>query len=146
MCLHHRALKESAYPISPSQCPASLCCCYMHWRRLFWVSHSREMLLQAQGSLQFKWSGYLGDTGTVAPPPLWKIGEGPADDPQFSSVQSLSPVRLFVTPWTAARQHQLPEFTQTRVHRVGDAIQPSHPLSSPSPPAFNLSQQQGIFK
>ena len=35
--------------------------------------------------------------------------------------------------------HQLPEFTQTHVHRVGDAIQPSHPLSSPSPPAFNLS-------
>ena len=41
--------------------------------------------------------------------------------------------------------HQLPGFTQTHVHRVGDAIQPSHPLSSPSPPAFNLSQQQGLF-
>ena len=40
---------------------------------------------------------------------------------------------------------QLPEFTQTYVHRVGDAIQLSHPLSSPSPPAFNLSQQQGLF-
>ena len=37
--------------------------------------------------------------------------------------------------------HQLPELTQTHVHRVGDAIQPSHPLSSPSPPALNLSQQ-----
>ena len=37
--------------------------------------------------------------------------------------------------------HQLPEFTQTHVHRVGDAIQPSHPLSSPSPPASNPSQQ-----
>ena len=42
--------------------------------------------------------------------------------------------------------HQLPEFTQTRVHRVSDAIQPSHPLSSPSPPALNLSQHQGLFK
>ena len=42
--------------------------------------------------------------------------------------------------------HQLPEFTQTRVHRVGDAIQSSHPLSSPSPPALNLSQHQGLFK
>ena len=41
--------------------------------------------------------------------------------------------------------HQLPEFTQTHVHRVGDAIQPSHPLSSPSPPAFSLSQHQGLF-
>ena len=43
-------------------------------------------------------------------------------------------------------RHQFPEFTQTHVHRVGDAIQPSHPLSSPSPPAFNLSQHGGLFK
>ena len=42
--------------------------------------------------------------------------------------------------------HQLPEFTQTHVHRVGDAIQPSHPLSSPAPPALNLSQHQGLFQ
>ena len=42
--------------------------------------------------------------------------------------------------------HQLLESTQTHVHRVGDAIQPSHPLSSPSPPALNLSQHQGLFK
>ena len=39
---------------------------------------------------------------------------------------------------------QLPQLTQTHVHRVSDAIQPSHPLSSPSPPAFNLSQHQGL--
>ena len=42
--------------------------------------------------------------------------------------------------------HQLPESTQTHVHQVGDAIQPSHPLSSPSPSALNLSQHQGLFK
>ena len=42
--------------------------------------------------------------------------------------------------------HQLPEFTQTHVHRVGDAIQPSHPLSSSSPPALNPSQHQGLFQ
>ena len=42
--------------------------------------------------------------------------------------------------------HQLPEFTQTHVHRVGDAIQPSHPLSSPSTPAPNPSQHQGLFQ
>ena len=41
--------------------------------------------------------------------------------------------------------HKLPELTQTHVHWVGDAIQPSHPLSSPSPPTFNLSQHQGLF-
>ena len=66
------------------------------------------------------------------------------------SVQSLSSVRLFVTPWSAAHQasqsiNQFPEITQTRVHQVGDDIQPSHPLSSPSP-VFNLSQHQGLFK
>ena len=42
--------------------------------------------------------------------------------------------------------HQLPEFTQTHVHRVSDAIQPSHPLSSPSPPALNISKHQGLFQ
>ena len=42
--------------------------------------------------------------------------------------------------------HQLPEFTQTQVHRVGDAIQPSHPLLSPSSPAPNPSQHQSLFQ
>ena len=42
--------------------------------------------------------------------------------------------------------HHLPEFTQTHVHRVSDAIQPSHPLSSPSPPAPNPSQHQSLFQ
>ena len=69
---------------------------------------------------------------------------------RFSSVQSLSCVWLFVTPWIAESglliHHQLLEFTQTHAHRVGDAIQPSHPLSSPSPPAPNPSQHQGLFQ
>ena len=70
---------------------------------------------------------------------------------QFSLVQMLSHVRLFVTPWIAARQASLSitnsqEFTQTHVRWVSDAIQPSHPLSSPSPPTFNLSKHQGLFK
>ena len=42
--------------------------------------------------------------------------------------------------------HQLPELTQTHVHRLSDTIQPSHPLSFPSPPGFNLSQYQSLFK
>ena len=42
--------------------------------------------------------------------------------------------------------HQLLELAQTHVHRVGDAVQPSHPLSSPPPPTFNLSQHLGLFK
>ena len=56
------------------------------------------------------------------------------------SVWLLSRVRLFATSWTAACHHQLPELVQTYVYQVSDdAIQPSHPPSSPSPPAFNLS-------
>ena len=42
--------------------------------------------------------------------------------------------------------HQLPELAQTHVHRVSEAIQPSHPLLSPSPPAFNLAQHHGLFQ
>ena len=69
----------------------------------------------------------------------------------LSLVQSLSLVQLFATPGIAARpglpvDHQLPEFTQTHVHRVGDAIQPSHPLSAPSPALPNPSQHQGLFQ
>ena len=65
----------------------------------------------------------------------------------FSSVQSLSHIRLFATPQTAAHQaYQLPELTQTHAHRVSDAIQPSHLLSSLSPPTFNLSQHKGLFQ
>ena len=65
------------------------------------------------------------------------------------AVQPLSHLQLFATPWTTACQayilHHLPELAQTHVHWVGDAIQPSH-LSSPSPPAFNLSQGQGLVQ
>ena len=65
----------------------------------------------------------------------------------FSSVQSLSHIRLFATPQIAAHQaYQLPELTQTHAHRVSDAIQPSHLLSSLSPPTFNLSQHKGLFQ
>ena len=69
---------------------------------------------------------------------------------QFSSVQLLSRVRLcdpmnLSTPGLPVH-HQLPEFTQTHVHRVSDAIQPSHPLLSPSPPAPNPSQHQSLHK
>ena len=69
---------------------------------------------------------------------------------QFSSVQSLSCVRLFATLWIAARQASLSitnsEFTQTHVPRVSDAIQPSHPRSSPSPPAPNPFQHWSLFQ
>ena len=68
---------------------------------------------------------------------------------QFSSVSQSCP-----TLWDPMNRstpglpvhHQLPEFTQTHAHRVGDAIQPSHPLLPPSPPAPNPSQHQGLFQ
>ena len=68
---------------------------------------------------------------------------------QFSSLTQLCPT--FCDPMNRSTpglpvQHQLPEFTQTHVHRVSDAIQPSHPLSSPSPPAPNPSQHHSLFQ
>ena len=67
---------------------------------------------------------------------------------QFSSVTQSCPT--LCNPMNRSTpglpvHHQLPEFTQTHVHPVGDAIQPSHPLSSPSPPAPNPSQHQSLF-
>ena len=72
----------------------------------------------------------------------------------FSSVQFISVAQSCLTlcdPMNLSTpglpvHHQLPEFTQTHVHPVGDAIQPSHSLSSPSPPAPNPSQHQGLFQ
>ena len=75
---------------------------------------------------------------------------GQPDHKEFSGVQSLSHVRLCdptdcSTPGLPIH-HQLSEFTQTHVHWVSDAIQPSHPLASPSPHTFNILQHQGLFK
>ena len=68
---------------------------------------------------------------------------------QFSSVSQSCPTLCdpmnHSTPGLPVH-HQLQEFTQTHVHRVSDAIQPSHPLSSPSPPAPNPSQHQSLFQ
>ena len=68
---------------------------------------------------------------------------------QFSSVTQSCPT--LYDPMNSSTpgllvNHQFPEFTQTHVHRVSDAIQPSHPQSSPSPPALNLSQHQDLFQ
>ena len=70
-------------------------------------------------------------------------------DVQFSSVTQSCPT--LCDPMDCSMpgfpvHHHLPEPAQTHVHRVSDAIQPSHPLSSPSPPTFNLSQHQGLFQ
>ena len=68
---------------------------------------------------------------------------------QFSSVAQLCPTLCDPMDWSVPGlpvHHQLPEFTHTHVHWVGDAILPSHPLSSLFPSTFNLSQHQGFFQ
>ena len=77
---------------------------------------------------------------------LW-LSMNPLHSPQFRSVAQLCPT--LCNPMDCSMpglpvHHQLLEFTQTHVHWVGDAIQPSHPLWSPSPPALSLSQHQGL--
>ena len=75
--------------------------------------------------------------------------ESDATSVQFSSVAHLYPTLCnpmnYSTPGIPVHHH-LPEFTQTHVHQVGDAIQPSHPLSSPFPPAPNASQHESLFQ
>ena len=69
--------------------------------------------------------------------------------PQFSSITQSSPTLCNCIDCSISGfpvLHHLPEFAQTHVHRVSDAVQPSHPLSFPSPPGFNLSQDQGLFQ
>ena len=77
------------------------------------------------------------------------IGKFRTGSVQFSSVAQSCPTLCdpmnCSTPGLPVH-HQLPEFTQTHVHRVSDAIQPSHPLSSPFPPAPNPSQHQSLFQ
>ena len=84
----------------------------------------------------------------------WTVQSKESDMTKRLSVQFSSVAQSYLTlcdPMNRSTpglpvHHQLPESTQTHVHRFGDAIQPSHPLSSPSPLALNLSQHQGLFK
>ena len=94
----------------------------LHCRQiLYQLSHNRSRKNTGVGSLSVQFSSVAQSCPTLC-------------DPMNHSMPSL-PVH-----------HQLPEFTQTYVHRVSDAIQPSHPLSSPSPPAPNPSQHQSLFQ
>ena len=103
-----------------------------HWKECIWISSNE---VDETGACYTEWSK------SERKPPI-----------QYSSVQLLSWVRLFATSWTAALQASLP-ITNSRgppkpvsIDAISDAIQPSHPLSSPSPPAPNPSQHQGLFK
>ena len=138
----------------------------LHYRRILYH-------LNHQGSQEY-WSGYpipssadFSDPGIEPGYPPLQADSLPAEPPekpkicfrefqvikhgsvQFSSVAQSCPT--LCDPMNHSMpgfpvHHQLLEFTQTRVHRVRDAIQPSHSLSSPSPPAPNPSQHQGLFQ
>ena len=98
------------------------------------IEPSRSVLYSCVFCISFAQLGYLGSRKLSV---------------QFSSVSQLCPTLCDPvnrsTPGLPVH-HQLPEFTQTHAQRVGDAIQPSHPLSSPSPSAPNPSQLQGLFQ
>ena len=107
--------------------------------RLLWIMLLWTLVYKYLFESVFSSLGYLPRRGIRGI--IWNI----------SLVHSFSCVRSLVTPWTAAHQAFL-SITNSQgllklmFHRVSDAIQPSHPLSSPSPPAFNLCQHQGLFK
>ena len=103
------------------------------WCEYYW---KKDLLFRVSGDLKTKWT-YGGRK------------DGLITLHQFSSIAQSC--WTFCDPMACRMpgfpvHHQLPEYTQTHVHLVGDAIQPCHPLSSPSPPAFNLSQHQALFK
>ena len=115
---------------------------------LYAFSNSSQVGLDAGGGNR---AAQRGETSHLPfPSPLTRVREQTTRVTiQFSSVAQSCPTLCnpmnHSTPGLPVH-HQLPEFTQTYVHRVGDAIQPSHPLSSPFPPAPNPSQHQGLFQ
>ena len=103
---------------------------------------------QAPPSMGFSMARLL-EWGAIAFFPVIPLIQYKISSVQFTSVTQSYPTLCNTMDCSMPGihvHHQLPEFTQTHVHWVGDAIQPSHPLLSPSPPTFNLSQHQGLFK
>ena len=146
--------------------------CYIGGERHKWHSIDKNGMWQKE--LKLSESGSV-VSESMQPQKLYSRWNSPGQNSSSDSEKwkwkwkSLSCVQLFANPWTIQFSsvtqscptlgnpmncstpglqvpHQLPEFTQTHVHRVGDATQPSHPLSSPSPPAPNPSQHQSLFQ
>ena len=119
-----------------------------HFSRVWLFAALWTVARQLPLSLGFSRQEYWDGLPFLPPGDLPNPGIQPASL-QFSSVAqsclTLCDPQECSTPGLPVH-HQLPEFTQTHVHPGGDAIQASHPLSSPSPPALNLSQHQGLFQ
>ena len=143
--------------------PLFCCCCYERHCVNIWVGHfswnvlitlisltSRTVARSCWNESELDYCPWNTSLPFLIPhrPPVFPPKRD--QDIGTSSDQSLSRVRLCnpmnrSTPGLPVH-HQLPEFTQTHVHQVSDAIQPSYPLSSPSPPAPNPSQHQSLFQ
>ena len=150
---HHLGIAGEAPPLPPLYPPTSgTSCLHICWDRwcilrwpwlCFW-----KAVAEPQKTLGFLVSG--GEEFNLGPGTRLDCSELLCNKVfQFNSLTKSCPT-LF-NPMTHSTpglpvHHQLLEFTQTHVHRVSDAIQPSHPLSSPSPPAPNPSQYQGLFQ
>ena len=117
------------------------------WVGSFWSPASS---VDAQSRCSMCWEGILGSSSSPMEVAFRLIREGTLS-PSVSVQFSCSVVSDSLRPHESQHArppcpYQLPEFTQTHVHRVSDAIQPSHPLSSSSPPAPNPSQHQSLFQ
>ena len=116
-----------------------------HFRGKQIVFQSKSWKVKEENGNKWGGLGGGGPGGSVVPEGCVQI----RDSVQFSSV--VQSCLTLCNPMDCSMpgfrlHHQLPELAQTHVHQVGDDIQPSHPLSSPSLPAFNLSQHQSLFK
>ena len=100
----------------------------------YWVYYKRHEIILKYYLMMFPWPGF-----NTWFSPLVQFSSLTQSCPTLCDSMNCSMPGLTV-------HHQLPEFSQTHVHWVSDAIQPSNPLLSPSPPVFNLSRHQGLFK
>ena len=131
LCIKWPKYWSFSFSISPSNEYSGLISFRMDWLDLLAVQGTLKGLFQHHSSkyvLSYNKSGY-----------------------QFSSVQFTQSCLTLCDPMDCSTpgfpvHHQLLELTQIHVHQLSDAIQPSHPLLSPSPPTFNVSQHQGLFK
>ena len=118
-----------------------------------WIMQKKKKSWHLVPSLHGKWMGNSGNSDNFI-----FLGSKIAADGDCShgmkrhlllerkAMTILNSVQLFSCEWLSDQWSLLPELAPTHVHGDGDAIQASHPLSSPSPPALNLSQHQGLFK
>ena len=130
------------------RCLSLLLCC---WKRVFAMTSAfswKNLVLKSCYTIVSTWEKPRCPVTDECMKKMWYINtmELPV---QFSSVAqsclTLCDPLNCSTPGLSVH-HELPEFTQTHVYRVGEAIQQSHPLSSPSPPAPNSPQYQGLFQ